>query len=345
MVYGGITFRGSRYGQIHESRFFRDTLQPDEVVIKVTHSGVCGTDLHFAHSDMVLGHEGVGVVQEVGANCKTLQVGDRVGWGYTYWSCGRCSACLTANEAYCPTAGKYGAHHLDQGSFGSLAIKSENWVFKIPDGIESRDAPPLLCGGPSVFSPMVEFLKPTDRVGILGVGGLGHLAIQFAKAMGCDVVALSGTEAKREDAISLGAREFYATNEIEDYNALNITKPLDSLIVTSGSQNHDFANYYKLLKPVATVILLTISFNDLVVPFIPTVANGIKIVGATPANVLIQIQTLEFAERNNIRPIVEEFPMTVAGITEAMGKLKNGEIRYRAILSWQEEPEDETEAS
>lgn len=88
---------------------------------------------------------GIGIVQEIGENCKALRIGDRVGWGYTYWSCGRCSACLTGHESYCPTAGKYGAHHLDQGSFGNLAIKSEQWVFKIPDGIESKYAAPLLC--------------------------------------------------------------------------------------------------------------------------------------------------------------------------------------------------------
>ncbi|KAE9394923.1 GroES-like protein [Gymnopus androsaceus JB14] len=336
MVYEGITFRGSRTGQIRQSRFFRESLQPDEVVIKVTHSGLCGTDLHFMMVDMVLGHEGVGIVQEAGGGCKTLKVGDRVGWGYTYGSCGRCSACLTAHESYCPTALKYGAHHLDQGSFGNLAIKLEQWVFKIPDGIESRYAAPLLCGGATVFSPMIEFLKPTDRVGIVGVGGLGHLAIQFAAKMGCDVVVLSGTEAKHEDALMLGAREFYTTDGVTDYTTLNLTKPLDSLIITSGAQSLDLANYYKLLKPVATVIPLTISFENLVAPFIPTIANGIKIVGTTPSSILIMIQTLEFAERNNIRAIIQEFPMTEAGIAEAIHKLKNGDIRYRAVLSWQE---------
>ncbi|GAW00639.1 nadp-dependent alcohol dehydrogenase [Lentinula edodes] len=314
MAYEGITFRGSRSGQIHESRFLRQNLKPDEVAIKVTHSGICGTDLHFIHADMVLGHEGIGIVQEIGENCKALRIGDRVGWGYTYWSCGRCSACLTGHESYCPTAGKYGAHHLDQGSFGNLAIKSEQWVFRIPDGIESKYAAPLLCAGATVFSPMIEFLKPTDRVGIIGVGGLGHLAIQFAAKMGCDVIALSSTELKREDAINLGAREFYATD---------------------GSENLDLANYYKLLKPVATVIPLTISFEPMLVPTIPTIANGIKIVGTTPSGILAMIQTLEFAERNNIRPIIQEFPMTEVGIMEAMEKLRSGEIRYRAVLSWQ----------
>ncbi|KAJ3928675.1 MAG: NADP-dependent alcohol dehydrogenase [Lentinula lateritia] len=335
MAYEGITFRGSRSGQIHESRFLRQNLKPDEVAIKVTHSGICGTDLHFIHADMVLGHEGIGIVQEIGENCKALRIGDRVGWGYTYWSCGRCSACLTGHESYCPTAGKYGAHHLDQGSFGNLAIKSEQWVFKIPDGIESKYAAPLLCAGATVFSPMIEFLKPTDRVGIIGVGGLGHLAIQFAAKMGCDVIALSSTELKREDAINLGAREFYATDGVADYFTLNVTKPLDSLIITTGSENLDLANYYKLLKPVATVIPLTISFEPMLLPTIPTIANGIKIVGTTPSGILIMIQTLEFAERNNIRPIIQEFPMTEAGIMEAMEKLRSGEIRYRAVLSWQ----------
>ncbi|KAJ3787474.1 chaperonin 10-like protein [Lentinula aff. detonsa] len=335
MAYEGITFRGSRNGQIHKERFLRQNLKSDEVVIQITHSGICGTDLHFMHADIVLGHEGVGVVREVGESCKTLRVGDRVGWGYTYWSCGRCSACLTGHESYCPIAGKYGAHHLDQGSFGSLAIKPEQWVFRIPDGIESKYAAPLLCGGATVFSPMVEFLKPTDRVGIIGVGGLGHLAIQFAAKMGCDVVAFSSTEVKREDAISLGAREFYATNDVADYTTLNVAKPLDSLIIATGAEHLDFSNYYKLLKPVATVIPLTISFEPMVVPTIPTIANGIKIAGTTPSGILIMSQTLEFAERNNIRPIIQEFPMTEDGIMDAMARLKNGDIRYRAVLSWQ----------
>ncbi|KAF9074264.1 Zn-dependent alcohol dehydrogenase [Rhodocollybia butyracea] len=339
MVYEGITFRGSNTGQIRESRFIRENLQPDEVVIKITHSGICGTDLHFLRADMVLGHEGVGIVQEVGEGCKTLQPGDRVGWGYNYWNCGRCSACLSSHDFYCSTSGKYGAHHLDQGSFGSLAIKSEDWVFKIPDGIESKYAAPLMCGGATVFSPMIEFLKPTDRVGIMGVGGLGHLAIQFAAKMGCDVVALSNTETKREDAMRLGAREFYVTGGVEDYTALNFTKPLDSLIITSSAQNLDFANYYKLLKPVGTVIPLTISFENFNIPCIPTVTNGIKIVGATPSGKLIIMQTLEFADRHGIMPIVELFPMSEDGITEAIGRLQNGEIRYRAVLSWDESEE------
>ncbi|KAJ3825693.1 chaperonin 10-like protein [Lentinula raphanica] len=335
MAYEGITFRGSRNGQIRESRFLQQNLKADEVVIRITHSGICGTDLHFMHADMVLGHEGVGIVQEVGESCTTLRVGDRVGWGYTYWSCGKCSTCLTGHESYCPTAGKYGAHHLDQGSFGSLAIKPEQWVFKIPDAIESRYAAPLLCAGATVFSPMVEFLKPTDRVGIIGIGGLGHLAIQFAARMGCDVVAFSSTEVKREDAISLGAREFYATNDVADYTTLNVTKPLDGLIIATGAEHFDFANYYKLLKPIATVIPFTISFEPMVIPTIPTIANGIKIAGTTPSGILIMTKTLEFAERNNIRPIIQEFPMTEDGIRDAMTRLKNGEIRYRAVLSWQ----------
>ncbi len=162
MVYEGKTFRGSASGEIVESSFTREELSPNDVVVKITHSGLCGTDLHYLNIDMVLGHEGwysycmerktsywdnvgVGVVQEVGPSCKRLNVGDRVGWGYMHETCGLCRECQTGNEVFCQDKRCFGSANFDQGSLGELGIWKEDWLFQLPDALTSEQAAPLMC--------------------------------------------------------------------------------------------------------------------------------------------------------------------------------------------------------
>ncbi|KAE9391332.1 NADP-dependent alcohol dehydrogenase [Gymnopus androsaceus JB14] len=329
----GITYRGSKEGKVLKASFTHQRLEPDEVVVQVTHSGLCGTDLHFLTQDMALGHEAVGIVKAVGASCKLLKEGDRVGWGYEHMSCGVCPQCLSGSDRYCPEAKMYGQADLDQGSFSNIGVWKETWLFRIPDGLPSEYAGPLMCGGATVFMPLVEYCRSIDRVGIVGIGGLGHLAIQFAAKMGCDVVAFSGTDSKREEALSLGAKEFYATNGFEDLSKLGITKPVDRLIITTSSLVN-LGQYYPILSPEATIMPLTVSPDMLVAPNQGTIVRGIKIIGSILASRYIQNKMLEFADRNNVRPIIEKFPMSEQGINEAIQKLKDGKMRYRGVLSW-----------
>ncbi|THU98678.1 GroES-like protein [Dendrothele bispora CBS 962.96] len=333
MVYQGITFRGSSSGAIFKSTFSRDSLATDDVVIKITHSGLCGTDLHHIHEDRVLGHEGIGIVQDLGPMCRQLSIGDRVGWGFTYAGCGFCSACLSGDEALCVKCANYGTGEFDQGSLGSLAIKKERWLFRIPDGITSELACPLMCAGVSVFTPLIEYVKPSDRVGIVGIGGLGHLAIQFASKMGCDVVAFSGSPSKREETLALGAREFYAVKDVEDYTTLGLKKPLDALMICTP-ERLDLGQYYPLLEQRAHVISVTIGEGNITAPLSPTAARNIKIIGWVPVSRKEYVKCLDFCERNKIFPIIERFPMSEKGIMEAIGKLSAGKIRYRAVFSW-----------
>ncbi|THV05113.1 NADP-dependent alcohol dehydrogenase [Dendrothele bispora CBS 962.96] len=337
MSYKAIQFRGSSSGEVVQKTHVHEPPKPDEVVVRVTHSGLCGTDLHYIDHDVVLGHEGIGIVQEVGSACKDLKVGDRVGWGYPHSTCGSCDACLTGNESYCPNAEMYGEAAYDQGSLSSLVVRKEQWLFKIPDSMSSEDAAPFMCGGATVWTPLIDFAKPYDRIGIVGIGGLGHLAIQFAAKTGCDVVVFSGSDDKREEAMKLGAREFYATKGVTDYTSFGM-KPIDRLFITTSAKL-DLSLFYSILNPQATVLPLTVSGGDLTAPYLPTVLRGYKIVGSKLATRFMQKKMLEFADRNEIHAMVEKYPMTLESVTKALRRLQDGKMRYRGVVSWEYQSE------
>jgi D-arabinose 1-dehydrogenase-like Zn-dependent alcohol dehydrogenase len=228
-------FKGSQSGEIVKSETTRGELTGDQVLVKITASGLCGTDEHYRHADMGLGHEGVGLVEAIGPNVKELKVGDRVGWGYQHDCCGRCEYCLSGRETFCVERAMYAFTNLDQGSFGEAAVWREAFLFPIPEGLTDEEAAPLMCGGATVFNALRMYgVRPTDRVGVIGIGGLGHLAIQFARAMGCSVSVFSSSEDKREEALRLGATDFYATKGKSSIDVGD--KKINCLIVTTSAQ-------------------------------------------------------------------------------------------------------------
>lgn len=321
-------FKGSKDGSIKKSETTRD-LSGDEVLLRVTASGLCGTDLHYRKADMVLGHEGVGVVEEVGPDAKLLKKGDRVGWGYEHDCCHHCQECLRGNETYCPERKLYGLADLDRGSFANASIWSEKFLFKIPDNISDEDAAPLQCGGATVFNALHAYnAQPTETVGVMGVGGLGHLAIQFAAKMGCRVVVLSGSDRKKDEAMKLGAHEFVATKNAKE---LKVSKPLNRLLVTT-SVPPDWNLVLPILAPGATIHPLTVAEGDFAIPTMPMIAQGLTIQGSVVASRYIHQRMLEFAALHGVKPIIQKFPMTVEGIEKAMKTLDDGEMRYRGVL-------------
>lgn len=188
-------FKGTPNG-IKKEETSRPDLQGDQVQVKITASGLCGTDMHYRKgwtpsildpdcvltkaiaADMVLGHEGVGVVEAVGPAARYLKKGDRVGWGYEHDSCGHCISCLSGRETYCPEAAMYGYADLDQGSMAHGAVWREAFLFKIPDGLSDEAAAPLQCGGATVFNALHAYdTQPTETVGVMGVGGLGRSSV------------------------------------------------------------------------------------------------------------------------------------------------------------------------
>jgi D-arabinose 1-dehydrogenase-like Zn-dependent alcohol dehydrogenase len=322
-------FKGSKDGKIVKSETTRPDLKNDEVLVKVTASGLCGTDEHYRHADMALGHEGAGVVQELGPSVTHLKKGDRVGWGYQHNSCGHCEWCLSGRETFCAERAMYGYADLDQGSMGSAAVWKESFLYKIPDSITDAEAAPLMCGGATVFNALKMYnIQPTDRVGVIGVGGLGHLAIQFAAKMGCDVIVLSGTESKREEAMKLGASEFVA---MKGKTSLDIGRKMNALLVTTSVQP-DWNILLPAMAPDSKVFPLTVSNDEFKIPYMPLLMSGISVQGSLVAARQIHTHMLQFAAQHQIKPINMEFPMTEEGITKAMDTLSSGEMRYRGVL-------------
>ncbi|KAJ7062992.1 chaperonin 10-like protein [Mycena belliarum] len=321
-------FKGSASDGIVESKTLRPAPTRNQVLVKITHSGICGTDEHYKHADMVLGHEGIGTVEQLGESVRGFNVGDVVGWGYIHKTCGTCEQCLLGQDQYCENHELYGYHNLHQGSFGSHAIWDASFLFKVPEGLAPEHAAPLMCGGATVFEVIHSYnIRSTDRVGIVGVGGLGHLAIQFLAKMGASVVVFSSTEAKREEALRLGATEFYATKGAEKFEMAK----LDYLLVTTNFLP-DWNLFLKVMKPKSTIFPLTISSGNFDIPALPMILAGINVQGSAVAARSVHTRMLEFAARHHIQPIIERFPMTKSGVEEGMARLRDGKMRYRGVL-------------
>lgn len=223
----------------------------------------------------------------------------------------------------------YGSANLDQGSFATHAVWRESFLFKIPDGISNEDSAPLMCGGSTVWNALhVGGVKPTSRVGIVGIGGLGHLAIQFAAKMGCDVVVFSGSDSKREEALKLGAKEFYATKGAKE---LNIGKPLNNLIVSTSSQP-DWKLYVNVLAPGAVISPLSVDNEDFKFPYMGLLANGLRVQGSIVAARQVHRDMLDFAALHGVKPILMKYPLSVDGVNDAIKTLEGGKMRYRGVL-------------
>jgi D-arabinose 1-dehydrogenase-like Zn-dependent alcohol dehydrogenase len=223
----------------------------------------------------------------------------------------------------------YGYANRDHGSFSSHAVWNADYIFSIPSSIPREYAAPLMCGGATVFNALHSFsAKSSDRVGIIGVGGLGHLAIQFASKMGCQVIVFSSTESKKDEALKLGADEFVATKGAKE---LHVSGPIDHLLVTTSFQP-DWKQFLPIMSPGGTIFPLTVSPEDLKIPYMPIVAGELRIQGSLVAARQVHKEMLAFAAHHQIRPIIEQFPMTVEGITESMKKLEDGKMRYRGVV-------------
>lgn len=321
-------FKGSKEGKIVQSTTTRD-IKADEVLIKVTHSGLCGTDEHYRHADIVLGHEGAGVVEEVGSAVHNYKKGDSVGWGYQHNSCGHCKQCLTGHETLCAERQMFGSANTDQGSFGHYGVWKADFIFAIPSSLTRESAAPLMCGGATVWNALSSFgATSSDRVGIIGVGGLGHLAIQFAAKKGCQVTVFSSTDSKKDEAMKLGATDFVATKNVKE---LAVSGLIDHLLVTTSFQPN-WEQFLPIMAPGGSIYPLTVSPDDLKIPYMPIIAGELKIQGSLVAARHVQMDMLKFAAQHGIKPIIEKFPMTVEGITESMKKLEDGKMRYRGVL-------------
>lgn len=321
------------------------TLTPRSIWVRTTHSGICFTDVHAKPKGCGLGHEGVGIVAGVGSAVSQFKIGDRVGWGWLHSSCGGCATCISGYRQYCAAARGFAFSDLEQGAFGDGRVIDAEFAYHIPAGIASEHAAPLMCAGASVYEALdAAGIRPYHRVGVVGVGGLGHLAMLFAKAMGCGVTAVSSGESKRHDSVLLGADEYFTTGQLNDANRVASAKRIDVLLITSNAVP-ELSKLLPILQRRATIVLMTIQQESLQVPYMEFILPGHRLIASTEASRENHIRMLEFAERHNIQPWIETFPMDSAGLAQAFGKLEQGDMRYRGVLVRPQQDHAHTNAS
>lgn len=301
------------------------------ILIRTTHSGICFTDVHAKPKSCGLGHEGIGTVAAVGSSVTHFSVGDRVGWGWLHTSCGHCSACVDGYRQYCAEARGFAFSDLDQGAFGDGRIIDAEFAYRIPETIASEHAAPLMCAGASVYEALdAAGTKPHHRIGVVGVGGLGHMAVLFGRAMGCGVTAISSDNGKRDDAFALGVDDFLDLKALSEQPPQG-GKKIDVLLITSNVVP-DLGTLLPYLNRRATIVLMTIQTDALQVPYMDFVLPGHRLIASTEASRENHLRMLEFAARIKIKPWIETFPMDADGLKAAFTKLENGGMRYRGVL-------------
>ena len=237
---------------------------PHDVLVRISHSGLCGTDHAYLPYGIALGHEGVGTVERLGSEAKRFHLGDRVGGGFLRNSCGDCRNCLSGREIMCHDRVIFGEADFSNGTIASHYASNENFLYRIPEEISSEHAAPLQCAGATVYMALLKSYKPGDRVGIFGIGGLGHLAIQFASKFGAEVVAFSSRKDKEPEARALGAREFYQQSRLEDLKA-----PIDVLLVCGGQPDWPAFLRKEVLSRSAIIVPLA-AMEKLDLPSVPS---------------------------------------------------------------------------
>jgi len=309
-------------------------LRADEVEIKISHCGVCFSDVHLIDNDwgmskypFIPGHEIIGAVVAVGSAVKNLVVGDRVGVGWQADSCGICEWCRRGEEHLCAKS-----QPTCVGRNGGFADKIRvNWRFAIPvpAALDSEHAAPLLCGGITVYSPLRNHrVRPSSRVGVIGIGGLGHLGIQFAKAFGAEVTAFSTSKDKEEEARTLGAHQFVNTR---DAGALKKVAGSFDLLLSTVSADQDWQSYIGALRPKGMLCIVGASPSPIQVQAFSLIGGQKAISGSPTGSPTDLFEMLDVAARHGVKAVTERFAMSKAN--DAVAKVKKNQVRYRAVLA------------
>ena len=309
-------------------------LGPREVEIAITHCGVCHSDLHLIANDWGISqypfipvHEVVGKVAAVGAEVLSLAVGQRVGLGWQSNSCGVCEWCTRGMENLCPASEGTCVHR--NGGYADRVRANARFVIPIPDALESESAAPLFCGGITVYNPLrTHGVNPSSRVGIVGIGGLGHLAIQFARVFGAHVTAFSTSAAKEEDARALGAHSF--VNSRESKAMKEVAGTMDFVLSTINA-DQDWGVYLQTLRPTGTLCFVGVPPSPVSVHAFPLI-SGLRSISGNPTGSPYRIkEMLDVAARHGVKAKTELFPMSQANA--AIDKVKKSKVRYRAVLA------------
>lgn len=309
-------------------------LGPWDVEIAITHCGVCHSDLHLIDNDwgvsrypLVPGHEIVGHVAGRGAAVDWLSDGERVGVGWQRGACLVCDACLSGRENLCPRnrATCVGEH----GGFAERIRVDARFAFPIPDDLPAEGAAPLLCGGVTVYSPLRTFgVTARTRAAVIGIGGLGHLALQYLRAFGCDVTAISSSPGKEADALALGADRFVLEADLA--RNLRAAGPFDFILSTVFA-DLNWGTFLNALAPDGRLCLVGVPRNPLSVPALPLI-SGRKSLSGSPIGSRSDVrEALALAARHGIAARAEVVPM--ADVNVAVEKVRANRARYRMVLA------------
>ncbi len=308
-------------------------LGPTEVDIAVEYCGICQSDIGMIDNTwgvtsypIVPGHEVIGIVRAFGDQVSHLNLGQRVGVGWNAGSCMHCEWCDSGEHNLCTSAqGTIVGRH---GGFADRIRADATWTFPIPSELRPEAAGPLLCGGITVFNPIVQYdIQPGNHVGVIGVGGLGHMALQFLQGWGCEVTAFSSSPGKEDEAHKLGADHFVSSVDTQVLQSMNHS--LD-FILSTVDVSLDWESYMHVLRPKGRLHMVGSLTDPLIVP-ISTMLLGQKSISASPdGSPATMAHMLEFAARHNIEPMVESFPL--ASVNDAIEKVRKGKPRYRVVL-------------
>uniref|UniRef100_A0ACD5Y9Q7 Uncharacterized protein n=1 Tax=Avena sativa TaxID=4498 RepID=A0ACD5Y9Q7_AVESA len=329
-------------GHLSPYSFSRSVPKDDDVTIKVLFCGICHTDLHIIKNDwgnalypIVPGHEIVGVVTAVGPGVKTFKAGDTVGVGYFLDSCRTCYSCGKGYENYCSTLvltsnGVDGDGATTQGGFSDVLIVNKDYVLHVPDTLPLPGAAPLLCAGVTVYSPMVQYglNAPGKHLGVVGLGGLGHVAVKFGKAFGMTVTVISTSERKRQEALDrLGADAFLVSNDPDQMKAAAGT--MDGIIDTV-SAGHPIVPLLDLLRPMGQMVVVGAPSKPMELPAFAIIGGGKRIAGNGTGSVADCQTMLDFAGKHGITADVEVVKMDY--VNTAIERLERNDVRYRFVI-------------
>src|SRR6185369_2013963 len=307
-------------------------LGAEDVEVAVEHCGLCHSDLSALNNDWgnsqypaILGHEVVGRITAIGPNAKGLAVGQRVGVGWNSGSCMHCHQCMSGSHHLCPEVQATIVGH--RGGFASHIRTHWAWAIPLPEKLNFAESGPLLCGGITVFAPLAMHALPTSRVGIIGIGGLGHMAVKFAAAYGCDVTAFTSSESKFDEAKGFGANHVVSS---KDSAAIKKLAGTFDLLISTVNVKLDWDAMIGTLAPNGRLHVVGIVLEPIPVSAFSLIAQQRGISGS-PTGSPVAIETmLDFASRHNVAPQTEHFPMS--NINEAFARLESGKARYRIVL-------------
>ena len=320
----------------------RREVGPNDILIEILFSGICHSDVHQARGEwgnsvfpMVPGHEIVGRVTRVGASVTKLKVGDLAGVGCMVDSCRTCRWCEQDQEQFCEKmcAFTYNGTEMDRttrtyGGYATHVVVTDRFVVRVPDSLDPAGAAPLLCAGITTYSPLKQWdCKKGDRVGVVGLGGLGHMAVKLAAAMGADVTMLSTSRAKEADATRLGAKHFGLTSDPSTFKKLAGTF---DLLIDTVSASHDYAAHLGLLRPFGVMAVVGAPPTPVPVPAFALIGGNKRLVGSSIGGIKETQEMLDFCASKGITSDVEV--IAAKAINSAYERMLRSDVRYRFVI-------------